>query len=84
MKFLFLFQLQDVESPSPLPAGLQDNSSVQGAAVQRFPAGCSGGPSRAAASARDVPEGLVLVLGNAFACPGSGCGAGCDLAEPQR
>lgn len=49
-----------------------------------FQQDAQGGPSRAAASARDVPEGLVLVLGNAFACPGSGCGAGCDLAEPQR
>lgn len=38
------------------------------------------GPSRAAASARAVPEGLVLALGNASASPGSGC----DLAEPQR
>lgn len=49
----------DVESPSLLPAALQDNSSaVRDGAVQGFPAGCSGGPSRAAASARDVPEGF--------------------------
>lgn len=59
---------------------MQENSpGVQGGAGQDFQQDARVGPPRAAACAKDVPQGLVLVLGNVSASPGSGCGAGVTL-----